>query len=391
MENKSENLWAIATGGLIALAIGLGLSRFAYTPILPYMELELGISKSQAGLIASANFLGYLLGAFIAVKKNLPGSVRGWFIFALAFCGITTMAMGWTTNFNLLLVLRVAGGAGSAFVMIFGSALVLARLASEKRSGLSALHFAGVGVGIAISAVLIAGLVKAGIGWQGMWIWCGGISLVLVVPIIRLVQVNETGSAKAEAASKITYGRSLNALILSYFLLGFGYIITATFISLLAGQMPHLQWIESFIWLVVGLAAIPSVAVWAWVGRRLGNNVSYALASILLSVGVALSVLGHSEETFLLSAFLLGATFMGMTALGLVSAHNLAANNARQVMAVMSISFGLGQMIGPTFAGYAYEIFDSFLVPSLTASVGLVVAALLMILVKEPDAASRPT
>ncbi|PHQ70244.1 MAG: hypothetical protein COB93_06005 [Sneathiella sp.] len=379
----------MAFGGLIALAVGLGLSRFVYTPILPFMEIGLGISKSQAGLIASANFLGYLMGAFIAVKETLPGSSRRWFISSLIVCAVTTMAMGWTTSFNLLLVLRVIGGGGSAFVMVFGSALVLKRLAAGKRSGLSALHFAGVGTGIAVSAVLIGGLVSADIGWQGMWIWSGGLSLALVIPIFWLVPPEEETAAIATAASKIRYGRSLKALILSYFLLGFGYIITATFISLLVRQMPHLQWMQSIIWLAVGLAAIPSVALWTWVGARLGNNHSYAIASLLLAIGVAGSVLGQSELTILLSAVLLGGTFMGMTALGLISAHELAADNARQIMAVMAIAFGLGQMIGPTFAGQAYEIYGSFVVPSLIASVGLVIAALLVVFIKEPATGNR--
>jgi len=386
MKNLSENMITLALGGAISLAVGLALSRFVYTPILPFMEAQLGLSKSQAGLIASANFLGYLIGAFIAVRENLPGSARSWFITSLMLCCITTMAMGLTTSLNILLALRVIGGIGTAFVMVFGSALVLNRLAAENRSGLSALHFAGVGAGIAFSAVLISQLAKAGVDWQGMWIWSGGLSLLLVIPVIWLVPPRSEAVVKELRPPKIHYGRSMKALILSYFLLGFGYIITATFISLLVRHLPHLQWMQSIIWLVVGLAAIPSVALWTWIGIRFGNNHSYAIASILLSIGVAASVLGQSETVILLAAILLGGTFMGMTALGLVSAHELAPNNARQIMAVMSIAFGLGQMIGPTFAGYAHEIFGSFVVPSLTASVGLIIAAGLVVFIKEPSA-----
>lgn len=381
----SKDLILVAFGGLIALAVGLALARFVYTPILPYMESGLGITKSQAGLIASANFLGYLFGAVLAAKENLPGTVRGWLLVSLLVCAITTMAMGWTSSFNLLLFLRVIGGCATAFVMIFGSALVLTRLASKGRSDLSAVHFAGVGTGIAISAVLISVLANAEIGWQGMWIWSGGISLVLIVPIFFLVPPLPRQETTAAPVGKPVFSKPLKALVVAYFLLGFGYIITATFISVLVRQIPELQWMQSIVWLVVGIAAIPSVAWWTWLGAKIGNRHSYGIACLLLALGVAISVLGHGELAFLVASALLGATFMGLTALGLVSARELMPDHVRQIMAVMSMAFGLGQMIGPTFAGYAHEIYGSFLVPSLVAVIGLIIAAFLVVFIKDKD------
>ncbi|USG62716.1 YbfB/YjiJ family MFS transporter [Sneathiella marina] len=381
----SKDLILVAVGGLIALAVGLALARFVYTPILPYMESGLGITKTQAGLIASANFLGYLLGAVLAAKENLPGSVRGWLLVSLFVCAVTTMAMGWTTSFNLLIFLRVVGGCATAFVMIFGSALVLTRLAAGGRSDLSAVHFAGVGTGIAVSAILISVLAKAGIGWQGMWIWSGGISLVLILPVMYLVPPLGRQRPLVEPVGKPVFSKSLKALVIAYFLLGFGYIITATFISVLVRQIPELQWMQSIVWLVVGIAAIPSVAWWTWLGSKIGNGRSYGIACLFLALGVAISVLGQGQLAFLVASALLGATFMGLTALGLVSARELMPNHVRKIMAIMTIAFGLGQMIGPTFAGFAYEIYGSFLVPSFVAVAGLIVASFLVVLVKERD------
>ena len=118
---------APALGGFPALAAALGVGRFVYTPILPYMAAGLGISKSEAGLIASANFLGYLVGAVAAARGSVPGARRSWLLGALAVSALTTGAMALpAAPLGPFLALRFVGGAASALVMVFASALVLA-------------------------------------------------------------------------------------------------------------------------------------------------------------------------------------------------------------------------------------------------------------------------
>ena len=82
-----------ALGGLLAIASGIGIGRFVYTPILPPMIQALGLSKSSAGLIASANFVGYLCGALLAARLSLPGSRRTWLLGALIASALSTGLM----------------------------------------------------------------------------------------------------------------------------------------------------------------------------------------------------------------------------------------------------------------------------------------------------------
>src|ERR1700676_1792748 len=96
---------SVALGGLIAMAVGLGIGRFVYTPILPPMLAALGLSKSTAGLIASANFAGYLIGALGALGAQLPGSRRTWLLGALLVSAATTAAMGLTISVAAFMVL----------------------------------------------------------------------------------------------------------------------------------------------------------------------------------------------------------------------------------------------------------------------------------------------
>lgn len=369
-----QGVVAVALGGCLALAAAMGIGRFVYTPILPFMVEGIGLSQAEAGVIASVNFLGYLLGALAAAKASLPGGRRRWFLVSLAISAATTAAMAMAASVPLFLVLRFASGVASAFVLVCASALVLDRLAAAGRPGLSALHFGGVGLGIAASAILVAGLAGAGAGWRGLWLASGALALVALLAVLRLVPNERETPAPPRPAGKARPNPRLIALILAYGLFGFGYIITATFISTLVRLTPGLQWLEPYVWLAVGLAGIPSVALWGWIGRQIGNARAFALACLVESLGVALSVLGQGALAVLLAAVLLGGTFMAITALGLVHARSLSKGDPRRSIALMTAAFGLGQMVGPSFAGFAYGIGQSFTLPSLVASGALLLA-----------------
>jgi len=272
MTGRSSGAGAVALGGLVALAAAMGIGRFIYTPILPFMAEGLALTQAEAGIIASANFLGYLLGALAAALGRLPGGRRAWFLAALGLSALSTGAMGLTISMPVFLALRLIGGVASAFVLVFASALVLDRLSQLRRERHAAVHFAGVGTGIALSAVLVAGLAAAGGGWQGQWLAGGAISLLALVLAAWLVP---GGSETTPLSRPATAGRSdrrLVALIVAYGLFGFGYIITATFISFIVRATPELRPFEPVVWLAVGLAAVPSVGFWTWVGRRWGGT-----------------------------------------------------------------------------------------------------------------------
>lgn len=375
MKSESRQVVGIAFAGLIALASAMGIGRFVYTPILPFMVENLQLSTSQAGIIASANFLGYMLGALAAAMPSLPGGRRNWFIAALAISAVTTAAMGVSGSIPVFITQRFIGGVASAFVLILGSALVFEKLALAHRMGLSALHFAGVGFGIVVSAVLVSALAAYGYDWRVQWYASGLLSLLALAVVIWLVPVETEVAAPVIKTPGNGLNRRLIVHMIAYGLFGFGYIITATFISTIVRASPELGDIEPIIWVVVGLGAIPSVSLWNWISQRIGIYWSFSLACLVEAIGVAISVLPDNGVAVILAAVLLGGTFVGITALGLGIAGELSRGSPRRGIAMVTAFFGLGQMIGPTFAGYTYALGDSFLVPSLSAAFALVIAA----------------
>ena len=365
-----------AFGGLIAMAVGVGIGRFVYTPILPPMVEALGLSRSTAGLIASANYLGYLIGALLAAAPTLAGSRRLWLLGSLAASALTTAGMGLTASVPWFLILRFVGGGAGALALILSSTAVLERLAEAGRRGLASLHFAGVGVGITVSAILVAGLLHAGQAWQFLWLASGALSLVGTLAVAVLLRPRPTAS-KPKSDPAQPADPSLRRLVIAYGLFGFGYIVTATFLVAIVRGTPAIRPLEPVIWVVFGVAAIPSVALWSAVAKALGNPRAFALACIVEAAGVLASVDWPTELGVFVAAILVGGTFIGLTALGLVRAGAVASGDPRRALALMTGAFGVGQIVGPAFAGIVSDRLGSFTVPSVTAAAALLAAAFL--------------
>ena len=355
--NKSP--FTLASGGLLAMAAGIGVGRFVYTPILPPMVEALHLSKSAAGLIASANFAGYLAGAIIATLP-LPGSRRSWLLGALVANAVCLAAMGLASSLALFLLLRLIAGLASAFVLIFASALVLDRLAHAGRSGLSAVHFAGVGTGIVISAVLVATLSD----WRVMWFASAILAVAASLAVALLIPTEQHAGPRTRVNGNAPW-----PLIAAYGLFGFGYVITATFIVAQVRGSREIAHLEPYIWVLVGLGAAPSVALWGALARRWGILNGFAFAALVEAAGITASVVWESPATVIAAAILLGGTFMGLTALGLMAAAGR--------IAMMTAGFGLGQIIGPIVAGALFDLTGSLRAPTLAAAAALLVAAAL--------------
>jgi predicted MFS family arabinose efflux permease len=372
---QQQSSVGLASAGLLAMAAAIGIGRFVYTPILPVLLESLSWSKAAAGLVASSNFLGYLIGALLAVRPMAASVQRRGLIIALLVSATTTAGMAIQSNIAILMVLRLLGGAASAFVIVLASTLVLARLSAAGRGSLSAIHFAGVGVGIMVSAALVSALSAAGMGWQAMWIWSSATAFVATGLVAVLIpdQTLVTVTPAAPSTSQSAHG--LPMLIIAYGLFGFGYVITATFLVTSVRMSPELRELETWIWVLFGFAAVPSVALWSWIGARTGAMTAFALACVVEALGVAASVEWVTVAGICLAAVLLGGTFMGITALGLMAGRQLSSASPQRAIGLMTASFAFGQMVGPTAAGYMFDSLGSLRVPSLVAAGALVVAA----------------
>ena len=384
MKDESGSAARIALAGMIGMAAAMGIGRFVFTPILPGMMDELGLSAANGGLIAGANYLGYLIGALLASGGWAAGRERGMALAAMFASAALAALMGTTGNMAAFLVIRFAAGVASAFLMIFLSSIVFDRLARAGRDGLMAAHFGGVGLGIAISAVLIAILLQAGADWRQGWIWSGVLSLAAAFALVALLDAPPSTGKAQRAEPHLVMKAPLLRAIIAYGLFGFGYVVTATFLVAIVRLGEGDRLYEAWVWLATGLAGIPSVWLWNRIASRVGLFRAYALGCVVELAGVLGSVTLGGHAGPLIGGILLGATFIGVTALGLQASRRLVVDSPRRAIAVMTASFGIGQIVGPVLAGYLADWTGSFFAPSVAAAIALGASALLVVNVTVP-------
>ncbi|MTI18930.1 YbfB/YjiJ family MFS transporter [Rhodobacteraceae bacterium RKSG542] len=382
----------LAFGGCLSLVVAMGIGRFVYTPILPFMLADGQLSPVSSGVVASANYLGYLLGAMAAALLPTPFGLYRCFAIAIAMASLTTLAMGapFLEQLPTLLgygTIRFVSGVASAYGLVLSATLVLDELTARGDLKIFPVHFAGVGTGIALSSLLVE-ITGSTIGMSAstLWLLCGAVSLLLTFAVLTLIPAPKrapVSEARQEPQSSQNGKTKLSAnayrLILAYGFFGLGYVITATFLSVIADQQHGLSNYKSFIWMMVGIAGVPSVFLWGRIGAKIGNKNALLIAFILEAIGVALSVLWPSLTGLIISAVLFGGTFIAITTLGLLEAKILVPQSPRLIVGLMTASFSLGQVIGPLISSALYEQTGDFTIATLFASLMLVLCALMVI------------
>src|SRR5262249_19602156 len=187
------------------------------------------------------------------------------------------------------------------------------RLLAAGQGNLAAIHFAGVGTGIFVSAAVVASSAPYGAGWPSLWIVSGSVAALMAVLAAVLLQPTADAPIRRSASDASEGKPTPIMMIVAYGLFGFGYVITATFLVTIVRLSPEIRSLEPWIWMLFGLAAVPSVPLWQHLGLRIGLMRAYAIASVVEAVGVAAGVEGGDIRGALGPPLLLRGALMGVT------------------------------------------------------------------------------
>ena len=376
--NKTNNVAILILTGIAALTIAVGIGRFSYTPILPYMISELNLTTTEAGLIASSNYLGYLLGSLIPIFPQFPKNIRSIFIYSIFISIISLFAMGLTNTFEVFILIRFIHGVFSAFVLILGTSLIVSHVQKKGKLFLGTAHFSGVGLGMALSAIVVSYLGFLNFTWDELWFSIGILAIMLSFQIIKFTPIQKA-EVKYNLKSKNKTSLGFSLITISYGLYGFGYVAFGTFISTMSRLTAGLEKTEPYVWFVVGVTGIPSVFFWNWFGSKIGNDIGLFLANLILGLGVLFSVLINNEFGIFISCILFGLSFVPITSMCLLEGQKRFSGSFIVSTAILTFSFSIGQMIGPYLSGLLTDYYNSFFFSMIISGIVLIFGSLLMI------------
>ena len=362
---------AIATAGLIALAVAMGIGRFAFTPIMPMMEADAGLTLSAAGWLAAANYLGYFIGALCAARLSLAQAVRG----GLLLIAVVTFAMGITQGFVLQLSLRLLAGVASAWVLVPVSAWTLGRLMAMRRADANGIVYAGVGVGVAAAGLVCMATMQVRWHSDRTWQVFGVLTLFAALALWRSFCGGRAAQASSGGSTRIRWNADKCRLMWCYGALGFGYIIPATYLPDMAHRYITDPLVFGLAWPVFGAAS----ALSTWIAARWLAHVDdrklWSICYLLMMAGVALPALWPTLAAILIAALLVGGTYMVVTMLGLREARRAAGAEATPFIAVMTAAFAIGQTVGPLVVSAVAKRPHGFAAALLGAAAVLLFAA----------------
>jgi len=412
--------WVILFMSVVTVLGCLGFARFGYTMILPHMKDGLGLTKTQAGNLATGNFVGYLIlaivGGFLAARCG-PRVVIS---LAMLLIGVTMFLTGLAPNFQMAFVWRTLTGVGSGGSNVPVMGLVSAWFGSKRRGLAAGIAVGGSSVGLAITGPLIPRIIGAygADGWRYSWYYLGAMTVIIAVLCFVLLrdrpeekglmaigsdkgpspspqdkpfgsaQDKPFGSAQdkpfgsaQDRASSLQWGlvyksRAVWHLALIYIMFGFSYIIYATFFAdYLTGEAGFTKEAAGWLWMLAGLVSFVSGFIWGTVSDVIGRK--YGLALVYLLQGLCFTIFGlwKAPPGYYLSVLLFALTAWSIPAIMAATCGDyLGPRLAPAALGFVTVFFGTGQAIGPTLAGYIGDVTGSytwaFIIAGLAAFVG---------------------
>lgn len=364
----------VAGAGLAALAIAMGIGRFAFTPILPMMQDQFGTSVAQGGWLAAAHYGAYLLGALSAFRMEVSQrfAIRAGLV-AIAF---GTLAMAFTSDFVAWIFLRALPGFASAWVLVYVSAWALDRLATAGRPDLGGVVYAGVGAGIVLAGTACIALWQAQRVSSDAWLILGLASAAVTALLWPVAGGGHAAPAAAPGMNSSPRGiPDFWRLVLCYGACGIGYVIPATFLPVMAKSIISEPLWFGLAWPVFGTAAIVSTLLAARLTQRFSYRSVWAAGTLVMGIGVLAPLAVPGLSGIVVAALAVGGTFMVTTMVGFQEARRVAHAHTRMLIAAMTAAFSIGQMLGPLLVIALVELGGSLRAAFVVAALPLIIAA----------------
>ncbi|WGS01621.1 MFS transporter [Bradyrhizobium sp. ISRA443] len=344
-------VWLPAAAGLCASLVGLGLARFAYTPLIPALIAAKWFTPAEAVYLGAANLAGYLAGALIArdlgARIGSVRALRGMMVLAALCCFACAVPISFVWFFGFRFLAGVTGGV----IMVLAATAILPHTAPSKRGFVGGVIFAGVGLGVAASGTLVPLLLRQGLtqAWYGL----GALSALLTL-ISWKAWPAETSAAHAAVEHRVAAHGARSPLVL---LLSLEYGLNAL------ALVPHMVFLVDFVarglgqgisagsyyWVLYGLGAVVGPLLTGHLADRSGFAAALRVAFVVEGVAVGLPAVSTSAVALIVSSIIVGGFTPGIVPLVIGRIHELIPHSApsqRTAWAQATTTFALFQAAG---------------------------------------------
>ena len=376
------SVFLLVLSGLVAVLGSLGFARFGYSMILPGMKDSLVLTYAQTGLMASGNFLGYVIFAVLGGLLSAKYGPRRVIVLSLALVGVTMSLTGFVEDFSQALVLRSLTGIGSGGANVSAIMLPTAWIKAKRRGLASGTIASGSGIGLIATGIVVPKMNElfGAEGWRYSWLFLGVLTFLFAF-FCGLTVRNPPEKVLGESARSLAYrvvakDTVLWKMGLIYFMFGLSYVIYITFFgAYLVKEVGLTTQSAGVLWALVGGLSIFSGPLWGYISDGIGRAYAIALVYFVQSVSFFLFC-----QIGMLSALYVSVVLFGLTAWSIPSiiaayaGDHFGPQSAFSALGFLTLFFGIGQVVGPSIAGYVADLtktfVTAFLLSSATAAFG---------------------
>lgn len=392
--------YIVAAVSILVVLGSLGLGRFSFTMIYPNMMEGLRLSNTEMGFIASINFLGYMvfsLAGGILASRYGPRLIIS---LSLMIAGIAMILTGFAGGLALAMLMRFITGLGSGGSNVPVMGLISSWFSPRRRGMAAGLAVGGSGIGIAGAGIIVPLINNSYLqdGWRWSWHFLGG--AVVFIGLVAFIFLRNSPSQKGlqpvgatisshgqdaqkTTASPFTWGliyrnREVWRLAFLYFLFGFSYIIMVNFFSVyLIREAGLAEKTAGYLWSIAGLLGIFSGFVWGNISDLLGRRRGLFMVFGLQAICFAIFALGQSPIYYWSTAIIFGITSFATPAIIAAATGDLVgARLAPAGLGMITVLFGIGQIMGPAMAGYLADLTGTYRIGFFIAALAALTGAL---------------
>lgn len=359
--NEGGPIWLFAIAGLSASLVGLGLARFAYTPLIPALISAKWFSPAEAVYLSAVNLAGYLAGALIArelaARTGSVRALRGAMLLATAGFFACAVPLSFVWFFAWRFLAGVTGGV----IMVLAASTILPHTSPGRSGMIGGIVFAGVGLGVAASGTLVPLLLQQGL--KASWYGLGVLSLLLTLVSWKAWPADVPAApGKAAPANAAAHGKRItvvNILSLEYGLNALALVPHMVFlVDFVARGLGQGITAGSHYWVLYGIGATVGPLLTGHLADRAGFAPAIRLSFLVQGVAVLLPTLSSAPPAMIVSSVIVGAFTPGIVPLVLGRIHELLPHSAadqRAAWARATTMFAVFQAIGAYGLSFLFE------------------------------------